>query len=167
MEKPSSVDVKLDLKVFSVSGTWEPNDHERNAAWELYVELITRVSTVELSGGILREALSSFYTLFDTARDVLKRYGPDVAEAKPNGQPNLAYISISILNYAVRPLLTYWHPLLEAWEDDRVPGTSRATHEAAWDRAVELRGEIEFCRRSLTAYANILSAACGVPNLLD
>jgi hypothetical protein len=42
MRAPKSVDVGLDLKIFKISGTWEPNDTERRAAWKLYVELITR-----------------------------------------------------------------------------------------------------------------------------
>ncbi|MGW3011312.1 hypothetical protein ACWC9R_21125 [Streptomyces sp. NPDC001219] len=51
--------------VGEISGTWRPDDAERKAAWELYVELITRVSVIELgpAEGVLREALSSHYTL--------------------------------------------------------------------------------------------------------
>ena len=44
MRAPKTVEVGLDLKNFKISGTWEPNDAERKAAWELYVELITRSS---------------------------------------------------------------------------------------------------------------------------
>jgi hypothetical protein len=33
MKAPKSVEVKLDLKFFSIGGTWEPNDAERRAAW--------------------------------------------------------------------------------------------------------------------------------------
>lgn len=46
MRAPKSVGVKLNLRVVEISGTWEPNDAERRAAWELYVELVTRVSVV-------------------------------------------------------------------------------------------------------------------------
>jgi hypothetical protein len=56
---PKTVEVKLDLKLLSVSGVWEPNDAERAAAWELYVELITRAAAVPLENGLLREALWS------------------------------------------------------------------------------------------------------------
>lgn len=42
-----------------ISGTWEPDEAERRAAWELCVELITRVAVVKLgtAEGLLREAL--------------------------------------------------------------------------------------------------------------
>jgi len=33
------VQVELDLKVSTIAGTWEPNEVERRAARELYVEL--------------------------------------------------------------------------------------------------------------------------------
>ena len=48
MRGPASVGVKMDLKLFSISGTWVPNDAERRAAWELYVEMITRIAVVPM-----------------------------------------------------------------------------------------------------------------------
>ncbi|MCX5559308.1 hypothetical protein [Streptomyces sp. NBC_00038] len=42
------MDVKLKLPGVEVSGYWEPNNEERRAAWELYVELVTRVPVVPL-----------------------------------------------------------------------------------------------------------------------
>jgi len=38
---PSSFQVGLNFHFLQISGTWEPNDQERRAAWELYVELNT------------------------------------------------------------------------------------------------------------------------------
>src|SRR5689334_19885523 len=106
---PSKIEVKLDLKLISINGTWEPNDEERRAAWELYVELLTRVGAVPLENGLLREALTSLYSLFGSSRQILRLYGPPVAEPKRNGQYNLGYLVILMLNYAVRPVLAYWH----------------------------------------------------------
>jgi hypothetical protein len=42
---------------------WKPNDAERDAAWERYVELATRIAVVPLRGGegLIREALTSLY----------------------------------------------------------------------------------------------------------
>jgi hypothetical protein len=45
---PKRVGVKINLGIAELSGEWEPNDVERSAAWELYVELITRVTVVPL-----------------------------------------------------------------------------------------------------------------------
>ena len=165
---PKSVDVKLNLHVLEISGTWEPNDAERRAAWELYVELVTRVSVVPLreDDGLLREARSSLYSLFSTTREVLRRYGPEVAEPKKNGQYNFGYLAVAMLNYGIRPLLAGWHPALEDWESCRPADRSRRDHERAWSRAGELRAALRETRGILTAYADLLAGACGVPNLL-
>jgi hypothetical protein len=162
---PSSVQVKLDLKLASISGTWEPNNAERRAAWELYVELITRIAVVPLEYGVLREALTSLHSLFDSSREVLRRYGPTVAEPRRDGQYNLGYLVVVMLNYAVRPVLAYWHPELQAWEADRPTGRAQLEHELAWPRVEELRGALDETRRHLAAYAALLAAACGVPDL--
>lgn len=166
---PKSVEVKLNLRVLEIAGTWEPNDTERRAAWELYVELVTRVSVVPLreDEGLLREALSSLYSLFNTTREVLRKYGPDVAEPKKNGQYNFGYLAVAMLNYGLRPLLASWHPALEDWETRRPADGSRRDHEQAWPKAGELRTALRDARTTLTAYADLLATACGVPNLLE
>ena len=68
MTMPKLVNVKLDLKVPGIgciAGTWEPDEAEVNAAWELYVEMVTRTPLGGFSSqeGSLREALNSIYSL--------------------------------------------------------------------------------------------------------
>ncbi|WP_377271671.1 hypothetical protein [Peterkaempfera sp. SMS 1(5)a] len=159
----------LKLPGVEISGAWEPNDVERRAAWELYVELVTRVSVVPLGAdeGLLREALSSLYSLFGSAREILRRHGPQVAEPKRDGQYNFGYLAVAMLNYGVRPLLARWHPALEDWEHRRPADCSRRDHEQAWPQAPQLRTALRDTRQILTAYADLLAAACGVPNLLE
>src|SRR4051812_5037483 len=100
LSKPKSFEVGLNLKSVSVTDTWEPNDAEREAAWELYIELITRTAVVPLPAdrGLVWEALESMYSLFATTREILRRHGPDVAAPKPDGQYNFAYLAVVILN---------------------------------------------------------------------
>nr|BFD94128.1 hypothetical protein KitaXyl93_54880 [Kitasatospora sp. Xyl93] len=169
MRAPKSVDVKLNLHVLEISGTWEPNDAERRAAWELYIELVTRVAVVPLreDEGLLREALNSLYSVFGTTREVLRRHGPDVAQPKRDGQYNFGYLAVAMLNYGLRPLLAHWHPLLQDWENRRPTGQSPREHEQAWPQADELRAALRDTRQILTAYAHLLATACGVPNLLE
>jgi hypothetical protein len=165
---PSSVQVGLNLPFLQISGTWEPNDDERKAAWELYVELVTRISVVPLGRdeGLLREALSSLYSLFATTRDILRRYGPDVAEPKPHSQYSFGVLAVAMLNYGLRPVLARWHPALEDWETSRPPERSRGEHERAWEYASELRAALNATRDVLTQYARLMADACGVPDLL-
>jgi hypothetical protein len=130
LRRPDSVQVGLNLHVLQISGTWEPNEDEGKAAWELYVELVTRIAVVPLGGqeGLLREALSSLYSLFATTRDILRRYGPAIAEPKPDGQYSFGVLAVAMLNYGLRPVLARWHPALEDWEASRPDGRSRREH---------------------------------------
>jgi hypothetical protein len=166
---PKSVQVSLNLPVLQISGTWEPNDDERKAAWELYVELVTRISVVPLGPGegLLREALSSLYSLFATTRDILRRYGPGVAEPKPGGQYSFGTLAVAMLNIGLRPMLARWHPALEDWEAGRPERLSRGEHERVWDQAGDLRAALATTRDLLTQYARLMAGACGVPDLLE
>ena len=87
----SKVSAKLGLPfgIGEISGEWVPEDVERDAAWEMYVELITRVGVVKLGPdeGLVREALSSLYSLFDTTREILRCHGPAVARPGLGAMP--------------------------------------------------------------------------------
>ena len=168
VKAPKSVQVGLNLHFLQISGTWEPNDEERAAAWELYVELVTRISVVPLPAGqgLLREALSSLYSLFASTREILRKSGPEIAEPKKSGEYNFGYLAVAMLNYAIRPLLSRWHPALDEWEAQRPADRSRGEHERAWPQADELRRELDRTQETLTGYASLLATACGVPDLL-
>jgi hypothetical protein len=168
--RPKQVSVNISLPlVGGVSGTWEPVRVESEAAWELYVELITRVSVVELvpGHGLLREALSSFYTLFDTTRGILRKYGPAVAPLVSENNVTFGSLSIAVLNGAVRPLLSEWHPALQAWEATRPPGVSPQEHERSWERADELRAAIARTRVTLAELAKVLADVAGAASLIQ
>jgi hypothetical protein len=90
------VNVELGWGPAKVSGVWEPESAERDAAWELYVELVTRVAVVPLGPGegVLREALGSLYSLFGSTRDILRRGGPAVARPAPEGRLRFGYLAV-------------------------------------------------------------------------
>lgn len=169
MAKLSSVKVSLKLPyIGGIEGTWEPDENERNAAWEMYVELITRISVAELKPGegLLREALSSLYTLFDTTRKILRKYGPSVAQ--PKGEDNLSfgYLAVAILNVVLRPVLAKWHPLLLDYESAKKSSVSLLEHEKQWDKYEELRQVLNEVRGMLIEYANLLAQVADVPSLI-
>ncbi len=154
---------------FEVEGVWEPDEAEREAAWEMYVELVTRVPIVPLDSneGIVREALTSMYSLFDTTRKILREKGPDIAKPKGQGNLSFGFLAVIILNRVIRPILAKWHPLLQEYESKR-PGTvSIVEHERQWEYYAELRQVINDAREPLVAYANILAKVAGVPSLLE
>ncbi len=168
MVKLTNFTVSLKIPgVGGIEGTWEPNDEERDAAWEMYVELITRVSVVELkkNEGLLREALSSIHSLFDTTRKILREYGPAIARQKNKEEFSFGHIAIIILNIAIRPFLAKWHPLLLDYENERKPEISILEHEKNWDKYDELRDKLEELRQILLLYTDLLSDVADVPSL--
>jgi len=170
MAKLTSVKVSLNLPyIGGIEGTWEPDESERNAAWEMYVELITRISVAELKPeeGLLREAISSLYTLFDSTRKILRGYGPSIA--KPKGKDNLSfgYLAVAILNAVLRPVLAKWHPLLLDYETTKENLVSPLEHEKRWDKYEELRQVLNDTRGVLTQYANLLAQVADVPPLIS
>lgn len=78
------------------------NTENQKAAWQLYIEISTRISTITLdSKGDEREALTSIYKLFEATRTTLKEFGPSSIE--------VARVAISVLNKVIRPFTTKWH----------------------------------------------------------
>jgi hypothetical protein len=167
--KLDSVRVSLNLPyIGGIEGTWKPDRNERNAAWEMYVELITRISVVELkpNEGLMREALNSLYTLFDTTRRILRNYGPSVAQPKRGGKISFGYLAVAILNGVLRPVLSYWHPILLDYESKRTSPVSQIEHELKWERASELRKALKEARNTLIEYAELLAEVAKVPPLI-
>lgn len=169
MPELTSVKVKLKLPYISeIEGTWKPDKNQRNAAWEMYVELITRISVAELKPGegLLREALSSLHTLFDTTRNILCKYGPSIA--RPKGEDNLSfgYLAVAILNTVLRPVLAKWHPLLLDYENTKKNSVSPSEHEKQWEKYEELRQALNDVRNVLIEYADLLSQVSKVPSLI-
>jgi hypothetical protein len=71
-----------------------------------------------------------------------------------------------MLNYGLRHVLAYWHPALEDWEVARPADRSRGEHERSWNRAGELRNNLNATREVLAQYASLMASACGVPDLI-
>jgi hypothetical protein len=169
MPKFTSLKVSLNLPyIGGIEGTWEPDESERKAAWEMYVELVTRIAVAQLGSdeGLLREALTSMYSLFATTRNILREYGPVIAQPKGNGGLSFGYLAVAVLNTVLRPLLAKWHPLLKDYEDLRPGNISSVTYESAWEQHDALRKEIDDARLVLTDYANLLAKVARVPSLI-
>lgn len=142
------------------SAAWEADPTERNAAWELYVELVTRIAVQPMEDeiGTVREAMNSLYSLFASTREILRKAGPKVGAS----HDSVGGIAITVLNNGLRPFLTKWHPVLQAWEAKRSESVSPAAHEKAWTMESPLRAELESLQKDLEQYANALAEIAGV-----
>lgn len=171
--KEFGVSLKLPY-IGEISGKWAPDEAEQKAAWEMYVELVTRISVIELGPeeGLVREALSSIYRLFDITRLILRSYGPNVARPKIEHTYSFGYLAVAVLNGALRPLLAKWHPLLSDWESKKPDDKSPVEWEREWknkqgnDLNIELRQELNRVREALVQYTNLLAEVAGVPSLI-
>lgn len=67
----------LKIKAPFLEMEWKPQDEDKAAAWELYIELLTRITTQPLAAnhGDEQTALSSVYAIFGLTRDVMKNNG--------------------------------------------------------------------------------------------
>jgi hypothetical protein len=100
--------LKINLKFLEME--WTPQDADRHAAWDLYVELLTRISTQPLAEehGDEAAALKSVYDLFGVTREILHQHGP--------GCGQFARLAIPVLNQIIRPFAAEWHQRSAAGE---------------------------------------------------
>ena len=88
---------ELEINSYFLKMKWAPIKSDKDAAWELHAEMVTRIVTQPLpdSDGDLSTALHSIYSLFGTTRQIIRNYGRDCIE--------FSKLSIMVLNQVVRP----------------------------------------------------------------
>lgn len=125
-------------------------------AWRLFVETVTRISVQSLDedSGLIREALSSLYGLFQTTRDVLTHAQPSRSY---DGAPTVEELAIAMLNLELRPFLSYWHPALAKWERANPGGD-----ESSWPRNSECRSNLTLVQQRMREYAIGYARLAGV-----
>ena len=128
---------------------WTPKAADKNAAWALYIELLTRITAQPLpvEYGDEKTALDSVYSLFVTTREVIREYGPECI--------NFTKIAIVVLNQVVRPFTAKWHrkSLAGDLEDE--------TEHAVF------RQELTALQEELRKYSRMLADIAGVEDLTE
>ena len=122
---------------------------DRAAAWDLYVELLTRITTQHLppGDGDEKTALDSVHTLFPLTREILRKHGSGCGE--------FAKLAIPVLNQIIRPFTAKWHQLLlgASFQDK--------TH------CQQFRTELVELQPRLRKYTQALAAMAGVEDLTE
>lgn len=164
-------DISINLP-FGIGGvTIENSKAQRDAAWSLYVEYATRITSQPLKPGqgSIREALTSLYKLFEVTRDILKSGGPELAK----GSDSLGPLAIRILNEGVRPFLVDWHSRLKLYEDEQKMvqisqlglGVDPVIDENSWKHADEFRKAQQHLTQELDSYIVALATLAEIqPN---
>jgi hypothetical protein len=89
--------------VQSLPTLWQPSESEQQCAWEIHVELRTRITTQRLHylDGDETTALESLVRLFAIVREVCRTAGPTASVATD--------VADLLLNQVLRPLTARWH----------------------------------------------------------
>ena len=124
-------------------------DDDKNAAWDLYIEMLTRIVTQPLPNemGDEKAALDSVFSLFPTTRNILHEQGRSTI--------NFSKVAIPVLNQVVRPFTAKWHKenLAGAFNDS--------------SKCQEFRGELEALQDELRKYNRLLAEIAEVEDLTD
>ncbi len=138
----------LKIKAPFLEMEWEPQDEDKNAAWELYIELITRVATqgLEPDEGDEPAALESIHDLFALTRSTIKHYG--------RHSINFTRIAVVVLNQKIRPFTAKWHPQTLAGELDERGKT-------------QFRAELRDLQTDIRNYTRLLADLADVEDLTD
>ena len=139
--------VRLNLHAVQLEVSFQEAD--KDAAWELYVEMLTRIITQPLPSetGDEKTALDSVYSLFSTTREILRRRG--------RGTIQFSKIAIPVLNQVVRPFTAKWHreSLIGAFGDE--------------SKQAEFRNELRFLQDDLRNYNRMLAEIASVEDLTN
>lgn len=139
----------LKIKAPFLDMEWKPQDEDKNAAWELYIELLTRIATQPLPAehGDEKTALTSVYTLFGLTREIIRRNGRHCVE--------FTKIAIVVLNQVIRPFTAKWHKLslAEAFKNSK--------------QCEIFRKELTDLQESLMKYSKMLADMAGVEDLTN
>jgi hypothetical protein len=139
----------LKIKTPFLEMDWEPKDEDRDAAWELYVEMLTRITTQPLARehGDELTALESIHSISDTTRNVMKNNGRYCMQ--------FTKIAVVVLNQVIRPFTAKWHKISEA---------GGFKNDAACQ---EFRTELEALQSQLKVYTKMLADVANVEDLTE
>ncbi len=139
----------LKVKTPILEMDWEPNDPDKNAAWDLYIELLTRITTQRLPDehGTEEAALESVHKIFRLTRSTLKEHGRKAE--------NFTRVAIIVLNQVIRPFTAKWHRLSE----------QGAFGEEG--KCAEFRRELTNLQENLRAYTKMLSDLADVEDMTE
>jgi len=133
--------LKINLSILEME--WNPSDADRHAAWDMYIELLTRVATQPLAeeDGDEASALTSLHTVFPLTREIIRSNFGCVEFAK---------IAVVVLNQVMRPFTARWHRL----------SLENAFADAA--NCARFRDELCELQKDLLEYTKMLGSMAGI-----
>ena len=147
LKKWNMTSLKISLKFLEME--WKPSNSDRDAAWELYIELLTRITTQPLPSnhGDENRALDSIYSIFGLTRAIIKAHKKECIE--------FTKIAIIVLNQIIRPFTAKWHKI--------------STEKGFTNSAIRknFRKELTQLQKQLCIYTKMLADMAGVEDLTN
>ena len=139
--------VKLNLKAVQLEVSFQEVD--KDAAWDLYVEMLTRIVTQPLppEAGDEQAALTSVHSLAPATRDILRHHG--------RASIQFSKVAVPVLNQVVRPFTARWH---------RESLAGSFEHK---NKRKQFREELASLQVELRNYNRMLAEIAGVEDLTD
>jgi hypothetical protein len=139
----------LKVKTPILEADWQPNDPDKDAAWDLYIELLTRITTQRLpdDDGTEEAALESVHKIFGLTRETLKEHGRKAE--------HFTRVAIIVLNQVIRPFTARWHRMSE----------TGAFSEP--EQCTTFRTELAELQGQLKAYTKMLSDLADVEDMTE
>ena len=139
--------VRLNLNAVQLEISFQEAD--KDAAWDLYVEMLTRVVTQPLlpETGDEHAALESVYSLAPATREILRHHG--------RGSIQFSKVAVPVLNQIVRPFTARWHK-------ESLAGAFG--YEA---KRMQFREELAGLQAELRNYNQMLAEIASVEDLTD
>ena len=162
------IEIGFAIPVIGISAKtkWNLDDAQRDAAWNIYIELTSRIAVSGFGHGLVREALSSYHALFVETRGILREYGRRVAQPLAGSTVSLGYIVLWMLNGEIRPILSKWHVRLGSYESSCQPLTSAVSHEEAWPDRSDCLRDLASLENCLRHYARLFERVLEVPSMI-
>lgn len=139
--------VRLNFKAVELEVSFQEVDKE--AAWDLYVEMLTRIVTQPLPSqfGDEQTALESVYSLFPTTREILRHHGRSSIQ--------FSKVAIPVLNQIIRPFTAKWHK-------ESIAGAFEVE-----SKKKQFRAELEELQKEVRNYNRMLAEIAGVEDLTN
>jgi hypothetical protein len=148
--------------------TFAPADEatDRTLAWEMQVELASRIATAPLppGQGRLRDELNSLRRLLDEVPAALRRASPECSRPRGDNQPTTAAMVIGI-HERLLPFLRRYHASLQSWEMSAGDPSSPEREQSWPDNGAFRRDLAELQRASAIWKASSRSAPVRSPSL--
>lgn len=115
---------ELDLKIVKLGADF--TDDDRQCAWELYVEMSTRVSVTgkhhdqdctDFNGELYVESLDSLFRFFQEARGIMRKF--PVGKIGGESQEHLGVMVNKAMTNVLRPFMEKWHVKFRHWWENQ------------------------------------------------